>query len=195
VNYRPASDFTVTCGGCGYYAAPYQGETGACTLVGGAIRPDYVCDAYAALDVPAAIAEAQQVVMMEHTFDVVKADEARQIVFGWAYVAEDAQGQRVLDHSGEFVTKEDLEDTAYVFNMAFREGDERHTETVAAHLIESFVVTDEKLEQMGLAKDALPRGWWTGWYVPDRAVWDKVASGEYQMLSIGGVSEREAVDA
>jgi hypothetical protein len=121
---------------------------------------------------------------------ISKTDDDRQLAFGWAYVYED--GGRVLDHSGEFIEKQDLEDAAYAFNLEYRDGDERHSEPVVAQLVESFVSTPEKLEKMGLDPDALPHGWWTGWRIPDPEVFMKVKDGEYAMLSIGGRARREA---
>lgn len=126
------------------------------------------------------------------TVAITKIDEARHLAFGWAYIAEDATGEQIIDHSDEWIAKEDLEDAAYVFNIAFRESDERHTEPVVGHLIESFVVTPDKLAKMGLADDALPRGWWTGWYIPDDELFAKVADGTYPMLSIGGLAQKES---
>lgn len=129
------------------------------------------------------------------SFEIEKADEERQIVFGWAYQSEDESGERIVDHSGEFVKTDVLEDAAYVFNLDYREGDERHTETAKAQLIESFVVTPEKLEKMGLPDDALPRGWWVGFHVEDTELFGKIRDGEYPMMSIGGRAEKAEVDA
>jgi len=167
------SDHVVVCAGEDYYSIPYS-----------------EADDEVAFDVDAAVPVERTWTEVTKTVTITKVDEDRQIAFGWAYVSEQG-GEQVVDHSGEFVLKEDMEDAAYVFNMAFREGDVEHTSDVEAHLIESFVVTDEKLEKMGLADDALPRGWWTGWYLPDPEVFDRVRSGELPMLSIGGLAERE----
>lgn len=132
---------------------------------------------------------------VQKTVAIAKIDDERQVAFGWAYQYEKGDGERIVDHSGEFIKGDDLEDAAYVFNLNFREGDEVHTEDVKAHLIESVVFTPEKLEALGLAKDALPHGWWTGWYIPDAKVFGKVKDGTYAMLSIGGWADKELVDA
>ena len=173
------SDHVIACYDGEHYSVPYVADD----------------DGEVSFDFAAAVQVERSWSPVEKLVRIVKTDAARHLAFGWAYVAEEADGTRVLDHSDEFVAKEDLEDAAYMFTLAFREGDERHTEEVKAHLVESFVVTDEKLEKMGLAPDALPRGWWTGFYVPDDEVFAKITSGEYAMFSIGGIAEREAVDA
>lgn len=128
------------------------------------------------------------------TVTIEKIDEDRHVAFGWAYVAE-RDGTQVIDHSGEFVEKADLEDAAYLFNIEARSADEAHTDPVVGTLVESFVSTPEKLEKMGLAPDALPTGWWTGWYVPDDDVFAKIKDGTYAMLSIGGTARKERADA
>lgn len=170
-------DYVIVCtGNAGDWKVPYARDDDSITF-----------DASAAVEV-----EQEWVAK---TVAITKADPERQVAFGWAYVMNKA-GQEVTDHSGEFLDDVAvLEDAAYLFNLDYREGDERHTEAVKAQLIESFLVTPEKLEAMGLAKDALPTGWWTGWYIDDPEVFGKVKSGEYSMLSIGGWAERELVGA
>lgn len=138
---------------------------------------------------------------------IEKTDDDRQICFGWAYVTAKGR-QQIVDHSGEFVDDPRvLEDAAYAFNLYHREGDERHTETVKAQLIESLMVTDEKLEawatidgeldvaKLEVLKETIPSAWWTGWYIEDPELFAKVKDGTYPMLSIGGWAEREVVHA
>lgn len=174
------ADHVIVCAGDDYYSVAYT-----------ELDDEFTFDVANATQVERVWTE----VATTKTVTITKIDEERHLAFGWAYVAEDASGEQLIDHSDEFVLKEDLEDAAYVFNIAFRESDERHTEPVIGHLVESFVVTPEKLAKMGLAEDALPRGWWTGWYVPDDAVWEKVADGTYPMLSIGGIAQKETANA
>lgn len=126
------------------------------------------------------------------TFEIRKTDDAKQMVFGWASVAKDAAGNLVEDRQGDLIDPGDLEDAAYLFTLNFREGDEMHTDEVKMQLVESFVVTPEKLEKMGLAPDALPQGWWTGFHIPDRDYYEK-ARDSYPMFSIAGVAMAEEV--
>jgi len=168
-------DHVIVRAGEDYYSVPYTEPT----------DDEFEFDLTGATEV-----ERSWTAVTAKTFHVVEKDDERQLAFGWAYVSEKADGTPIVDHSGEFIRKEDLEDSAYLFNLAFREGDERHTETVRAHLVESFVATPEKLAKMGLAEDALPRGWWTGWYIPEPEVYQRFKS-ETAMLSIGGLSKRE----
>lgn len=136
---------------------------------------------------------SRDTVEVSETFKVAKTDDAKQLVFGWANVAVDKDGSTVVDSQDDLIDTADLEDAAYMFTLNFREGDEMHTEDVKMHLVESMVFTPEKMEKLGLAPDALPTGWWTGFHVPDKDVYEKVRSGDYAMFSIGGVGVREKV--
>lgn len=135
----------------------------------------------------------------EHSANFVgefaKVEPDQQLAFGWAYVADD-NGQVVVDHSGDFVDEvalPDLEKAAYDYVLESREGDEMHvTTTGVAKLVESVLVTPEKLAAMGL--DGARTGWWVGFKVQDPEVWAKVKSGEYPQFSIRGVGFRDEED-
>lgn len=60
----------------------------------------------------------------------------------------------------------------------------------SADLVESVVFTEEKMQAMGIPKGTLPVGWWIGFKVLDKEVWEKVKDGMYPMFSIEGEAER-----
>lgn len=122
---------------------------------------------------------------------IIKTDAKRQQVFGWASVVMNADGSPAVDSYGDIIEPADLEDAAYNFVLKFREANELHTGPTTGHLIESLVVTPEKLEKMGLVSDALPVGWWVGFWIPDAGVFAKIETGEYTMFSIEGQAIRE----
>lgn len=137
---------------------------------------------------------------MTHTHTVTgkieKLDEDRQIASGYAYVAKRANGDQVTDHSGEFVEDiEALEDAAHDFVLHSREGDVMHKGGAVASLVESVMVTAEKLQAMGVEATSHPTGLWVGFKVHDPDVWAKVKGGELPMFSIAGTGERETVNA
>lgn len=182
-------DHVIVCADGDYYSVPYS------TTADG-----YEFDADAATEV-----ERTWVPKSFDRVDIEKTDDERQVVFGWAYVSE-RSGERVVDHSGEWIEKTDLEDAAYAFNLVSREGDEAHTEEVKAHLVESFVATDEKLTKWATGDDGnvddaalavlrkvVPTAWWVGFYIPDAELFGKVKDGTYPALSIGGRARREEV--
>jgi hypothetical protein len=122
---------------------------------------------------------------------VIKIDQDRRLVFGWANVAFDKSGDQLVDSHGDQIDVEDLEDAAYEFNLTFRATGERHAGMSKGRLVESFMVTPEKLEVMGLAKDALPLGWWVGFKIDDDVAWEEIKKGTYKMFSIQGTAARE----
>jgi len=118
---------------------------------------------------------------------IKKVDEERRMVFGYAYVAKRADGSAVVDHSGDRVDNVDsLEFAAYDYVLKSREGDVMHTRKQTSVLIESMVFTPEKCEALGLAKDAMPMGWWVGFKILDDEAWEGVKTGKYAMFSIEG---------
>lgn len=122
---------------------------------------------------------------------ICKIDESRHLVFGWANVALHADGNLVTDSQGDQIALADLEDAAYLFNLEFRQAGVMHKGAAVVELVESFVVTPDKLAALGLPQHALPGGWWVGFHVPDDTVFAKVKSGEYGMFSIQGRGIRE----
>lgn len=127
---------------------------------------------------------------------IIKTDPDRNLVFGWAYVAVNKSGEQVVDHSGDVIDDiQELEDAAYQFNLEFRDSGEMHKgDQVVGKLVESFVSTPDKLEKMGVAKDAMPTGWWTGFYVEDDVVFKKIKDGEYKSFSIQGKGIRTKIE-
>ena len=126
----------------------------------------------------------------EHRFEVSKIDEDQNLVFGWAYIAEDATGKTMYDHSDEFTTGGELEKMQYEYVLQKRVGGEMHEREVGA-LVESVVMTKEKQRAMGLPDGSLPVGVWVGFKVHSE-VFAKVKDGTYTAFSIGGKAEKVA---
>lgn len=119
---------------------------------------------------------------------IAKADE--HLIFGWASVAADEDGIPVVDSEGDVIPISELEQAAYRFVEFSGSGGEMHSKMDVAKLVESFVVTPEKLATLGLIGE-MPLGWWVGFRVTDDDVWAKIKSGVYTMFSIGGRARRE----
>lgn len=124
-------------------------------------------------------------------FNVYKVEDQR-LIFGWANIAATADGQPVLDAHGDIIEPGVLEKAAYGFNLNFRDAGQMHSGGSIGRLVESFMVTPEKLVAMGLPADALPVGLWVGFKIDDADVWAKVKDGTYPMFSIQGRARREA---
>lgn len=128
------------------------------------------------------------------THDVIlKADNEQKIVYGWAYVTHDKDGQVVVDKSGEFVDDiEEIEKTAVRFMLESRKGDVDHTNVHKTDIVESMVFTPDKMAAMGIAKGTMPSGWWIGVKCNDE-VWADYKAGKYTSFSIHGKGVRKQV--
>ena len=115
-------------------------------------------------------------------------------VFGWASIIVDQDGEPLTDRQGDVILLEDLEPAAYEFVLHFRNTGEMHQGGVKGKLIESFVVTPEKLKAMGLKDGALPLGWWIGFEITDPAAIKLVRSGKYKAFSIQGKGTRTVIE-
>lgn len=129
-------------------------------------------------------------------FSVMKTDEDKHLVFGWASIATTVDGEPLEDLQRDIIEPEDLEEAVYQYVLNFRDGGEEHNPTMRkkASLIESVVFTKEKMTAMGIPEGILPEGWWIGFYVKDEDAWQKIKDGTYKMFSIEGKAVREDVE-
>lgn len=133
-------------------------------------------------------------VKKKHGLCIAKSDDERMLAFGWASVAIRVDGEQIEDWQEDMIDPADLENAAYRFVELYREGGEMHERGDVAVLVESCVFTEEKQKALGLEPGTLPVGWWIGFHVTDKDVWEKVKSGEYTMFSIEGEAERVEVE-
>lgn len=129
-------------------------------------------------------------------FHIMKTDDEKRLIFGWASVAIKIDGEQVVDHQKDMIDPEDLEEAVYEYVLNFRDGGEEHIATLRkkARMVESCMFTKEKMQAMGIPEGIVPEGWWIGFYVDDDDAWEKVKSGIYQMFSIEGKGVREEVE-
>ncbi len=137
--------------------------------------------------------QAEQDDIIKGRFKIMKSDDEKMLAFGWASVSMRVDGELIEDWQGDIIEPEDLEEAAYEFVLLYREGGEMHERGGAAVLIESVVFTEEKMQAIGIPAGTLPIGWWIGFKVLDKDVWEKVKDGTYQMFSIEGEAERVKV--
>lgn len=134
-------------------------------------------------------------------FVVSKTEDDQQLVFGWAYTTHDENGQLVVDKSGDFIDDPaELENAAYDFVLHSRQGGQDHARAgdspvVKSTMVESVVLTPEKIEAMGIPGGSVPTGWWVGFKVEDPVLWQSVKDGKYTSFSIHGTGVRKAVEA
>lgn len=123
-------------------------------------------------------------------FQISKSVEDKQMVFGWANIAKEANGSFPIDWDGDVTKPEDLEAAAYTFVLKYRATGEQHEGEAKGQLVESVMFTKEKQEALGIPEGIVPEGWWVGFHVPDKEVFAKIKSGEYEMFSVQGDARR-----
>jgi hypothetical protein len=130
-------------------------------------------------------------------FEPMMKNEELQMLFGWTYVAQRPDGEMVIDHSGEFVKEEnfeDLENATYIFNIAYRQADIRHSCVAKGILIESVVMTKEKQKAMGIPEGIVPLGVWQGYWFPDKDDWSEIRKMKSPMYSLYGSAVKELIE-
>ena len=128
--------------------------------------------------------------ILKGKFKIMKSDDEKRLAFGWASVSVRVDGEVIRDWQGDIIEPGELENAAYEYVRLYGEGGEMHQRGGVADLVESVVFTEEKMQAMGIPKGTLPVGWWIGFKVLDKEVWEKVKDGTYPMFSIEGEAER-----
>jgi hypothetical protein len=129
--------------------------------------------------------------------EISKLNEDKQQCFGWCSVVK-INGRDHIDKQNDLIDIDDIEDAAYDYVLHSRKGGDMHKRTPdggvhqAAEMIESFVLTPEKIEKMGLP-DSVPQGWWIGMQVYEPELWADVRSGKKTKFSIHGTGVRTEV--
>lgn len=133
---------------------------------------------------------------MAVNYQIAKVNDEERLVFGFASVSKlDPQGDLLEDLQGDMIEPADLEKAAYDFAEHYRAINEMHAGEDVGAIVESFVLTPEKLLAMGFPVDvakAMPVAHWIGCRVSKEA-FAKVKRGELRMFSIEGTAVREAV--
>ncbi len=130
------------------------------------------------------------------TFSILKSEDDKRLVFGWASVALTVDGEALEDRQSDMIDPEDLEEAAYDYVLNFRDTGEEHIPSMRKRgkLVESCVLTREKQRAMGIPEGIVPVGWWIGFHIDDDDAWQRVKNGTYQMFSIEGKANREPVE-
>jgi hypothetical protein len=82
---------------------------------------------------------------------IVKIDQEKQLVFGWASVIKDTNDKILLDRQEDFIESEDeLEKAAYDYVLKSRDGGEMHIRKGVSTMVESVVLSKEKQLALGI---------------------------------------------
>ena len=121
------------------------------------------------------------------------ADE-QQLVFGWANVSIMSDGGIPFDWDNDVIPIDVLESAAYNYVLNFAISGQQHLpDTECGYLVESMVFTKEKAAILGIPEGIVPQGWWIGFYVPNKAVFEMIKNGTYNMFSIQGSAKRQVL--
>jgi len=196
-NYRRASG-QQTCTNCSYgffnqsqWNEPNNTKLNHCSKYQMSYINNYVCDAWEAvyLHDPALASTGTYPDGSLLVFEtkMLKADEERQIVYGFASVIEE-NGMAVVDRQGDVIEEEDLIQAAHNFMTDYRQSKVMHSGKTQGEVVESVVLT--KALQAALNVDLGKVGWLVAVKVYDPTVWKRVKSGELSCFSIGGTARR-----
>jgi len=130
----------------------------------------------------------------DRKFTVMKSDDDKRLVFGWASVAVRVDGEEIVDYQEDTIEIGELEQAAYEYTAGFGTAGEMHERGGVGRLVESVVFTKEKAAALGIPEGNMPEGWFVGFKITDDDVWGKIKSGEYSMFSIQGTAQRIAED-
>lgn len=122
--------------------------------------------------------------------DVSKMKDDEHLVFGWANVSINHEGQVPLDWQGDVTAPQVLEKAAYQYVLKHRTTGEMHQGEPVGYMVESVMFTKQKMEAMGIPEGIVPEGWWIGFYVPEDEVVAKIKDGSYKMFSIQGQAKK-----
>lgn len=122
--------------------------------------------------------------------DIMKMNDDQHLVFGWANISLDKEGDVPLDWEGDITAPHVLEKAAYQYVLKNKGTGEMHQGETVGHLVESVMFTKQKCETMGIPEGVMPEGWWVGFYVPDDEVVAKIKNGTYNMFSIQGKAKK-----
>lgn len=117
---------------------------------------------------------------------IEKLDTDKRRVWGWGSVVTDAAGVPIVDHQGDIIPPDELEEAIYEFVRNSRSADDMHKRFGVGELIECVVLTPEKRTAMGLPPG--PTGAWVGFHITDDATWAAIKAGERPEFSIFGTA-------
>ena len=106
---------------------------------------------------------------------LTKSSNELQIVFGFFNVTE-LDGSPVVDYDNDIFE-----------SLALEKADPEHDKKPIGVLVESMFFSKEKQDLFGIDLNGV--GWWGGFKIFDKKVWEDVKSGKLSMFSIGGITK------
>ena len=137
--------------------------------------------------VPKEVAKVEEV--PEHFFEdpILKIDDEKRIVWGWASVTA-VNGKLVRDLHGDVILTETMVNAADEFMMHKRTAKAMHDGNSIGFVLHSFPFTKELGDALGIQSEM--EGWVIAMKILDEDYWRRVKSGEFRGFSIGGKGKR-----
>lgn len=123
-------------------------------------------------------------------FEIMKSNEEKGLVSGWANVSINKDGSLPLDWDDDVIPPDILEKAAIDFMLEYRDSGELHKGNSKGAVVESIVFTKDKQAAIGIPEGTVPVGWFITVKVFDKDVIEKVKDGTYKMFSIQGSAKR-----
>lgn len=126
-------------------------------------------------------------------FEVVKLDEQRHRVTGFAMISCNKNGEPVYDLQGDHISPDELVKAVQDFASIVGEYrvDDMHDRTDTGRVVESMVLTAELQKSLGIPEGTQPIGWLVTVEVP-KAEFELVKAGKRPMFSIEARAQRVA---
>lgn len=128
---------------------------------------------------------------LELTGAVLKADDDRQIAYGWASVIKKGDDY-IVDRQGDAIREDALINAVHRFMSDARTAKMMHRGSSVGEIVESLVVTDVIRKALNIDDDTT--GWFIGMKIKDESVWKAIKSGELRAFSIGGSGSRSKIE-
>ena len=128
--------------------------------------------------------------------EVIKLDETRHRITGFAMVSCNKNGEPVYDLQGDHISPEELVKAVQDFAAIVGEYrvDDMHDRSDTGRVVESLVLTAELQKALGIPEGTQPIGWLVTVEVP-KAEFELVKAGKRPMFSIEARAERVPADA
>lgn len=142
------------------------------------------------IKIEAAVTDDIDVFEKNVRIDVIKVNDAQQLIFGWACIVATADGTPVVDAHDDIIEEVELEYAVYDYVKHSGAAGVEHKYMYEGVLVESMVFTKEKTTAIGIPDGTLPTGWWVGFYIYSRDLYEACKNGDFGEFSIGGKAVR-----
>lgn len=114
---------------------------------------------------------------------ITKSKDDQNLVFGFFNVTEIGDSS-VIDYGRDSIDSDGLEKAVYDFVEKGGKVDVEHNGKPIGTIVESMFFSKEKQSSLGIDLGGV--GWWGGFKIYDKAIWEDIKQGRLNMFSIAG---------